>query len=111
MQAIVINEAGFFKDLNGKTFEISEASFRQDLAQNRVVLLIPDKYGKTTATDFAFKNILIVDVDKIAQTIFDAANWYGNSVLVNRPKDAYNGLKRWAETHNFKLKVLYNCPA
>lgn len=107
VKAIVIGEKGAYKHLNGKTFPVKLKSFWADLAHNRVVLQIPDG----TEPDFAFPNVLLVDVEAIAQYIYDTKNWAGNSGLYGNPQDAYNGLERYAKIHDLKLSPVYNCPA
>lgn len=39
MKAIVINEKGAYKHLNGHTLEVNQEMFYQDLAHDRIVLV------------------------------------------------------------------------
>ena len=110
-QAIVINEKGAFAHLNGHTFAANEVTAMADLAVDRVVLLTPGPGGIPVHVDFKFKNVLIVNAAEVAQSLYDGANWYGDSSLAGRPLSALNGLKRWAEIHKVVLSPTYNMTA
>lgn len=56
-QAVVINEKGAFKNLNGRTFT-GKSQF------NQISLLIPE-FGGDRWADFNLKNIIFVNVDEL----------------------------------------------
>jgi hypothetical protein len=104
IKAIVINEKGAYKHLNGKTL-ICDRTLYADLKVDRVVML-EEVTGETVYIDFKPKNVLFVDAEKLAQEIYDAKNWGTPNAA-----GAWVGFQRWAELHGFEFKPEYNCPA
>lgn len=103
--AIVINENGAYKHLNGHTLEVNKEMFYQDLSVGRIVLNYKES-GSIISVDFKFKNVLFCNAEKIAQELYDAKNWGTTGAL-----NAWNGFLEWAKVHGFKFNPEYNCPA
>lgn len=104
-KAVVINEKGAYKHLNGHTLDVNSKSFYQDLSVERIVLTVNDK-GVLYSIDFKFENVIFCNAEKIAQELYDAKNWGSTGAL-----KAWNGFLFWAKVHGFKFNPEYNCPA
>lgn len=67
-----------------------------------------------TNVDFNFAEVLIVDLRKIAQSLYDAKNWGSSGHdfrhMVCSPKvvDLYQSLELYADRRGIKMKLVYN---
>jgi hypothetical protein len=92
MKAIITNlskESSYY-DLIGQTFEVKE------VLHGLVALKIN---GKTT--DFSFKEIFIVDIEKEVQTAYDNWNW-------DSGKSAYTRIMDYCNSKNINVSPNYN---
>lgn len=85
--------------LNGHTFEVKE------ILSNLVSLNIPSKIyeGRFVTCDFAFNEVIIVDIDAEVQKAFDAYNWNGSKLYAN--------LMNYCTKNGIKTNEKINCPA
>jgi len=101
MKAIInINrKSSGFSYLNGHTFEVKE------ILSNLVAVQIPSQIceGKFDTCDFAFNEVIIVDIDEEVQSEYNQYCWDG--------KGCYFNLGYYCIANRIKTNVKYNCPA
>jgi hypothetical protein len=85
--------------LNGHTFEVKE------ILSNLVALSIPSRIceGRFDTCDFAFNEVIIVDIDTEMQKSLDAYN--SSSIKL------YDNLMNYCTKNGIKTNEQINCPA
>ncbi len=86
-----------FSYLNGHTFEVKE------ILSNLVAVQIPSQIceGKFNTCDFAFEEVIIVDIDSEMQTAYDNQIW-GNDNYT------YRNMLTYCLINKLKVSVVYN---
>lgn len=88
-----------FAYLNGHTFEV------KSVLSNLVAVQIPSQIceGKFDTCDFAFDEVIIVDIDQEVQHQYDQYCWDGKGCYVN--------LRYYCIANRIKTNEKINCPA
>lgn len=86
--------------LNGRTFEVKQ------ILSNLIALSIPSQIceGRFDTCDFAFDEVIIVDIDAEIQKAFDDYNWSGIY-------PSYFNLVNYCTKNGIKTNEKINCPA
>jgi len=93
MKAIITNlskESSYY-DLIGQTFEVKE------VLHSNVALII-----EGITTDFYFKEVFIVDIEKEVQIAYDLSNWLSSNT------SHYSRLKNYCKAKNIITNEQYN---
>lgn len=103
MKAIInTKKSSGMSHLNGHTFEVKE------ILSNLVALRIPSQIceGKFDTCDFAFDEVIIVDIDAEVQKAYDACNWSDRIC-----SKSYANLINYCTKNHIKTNEKINYPA